>query len=106
MESYHLQLILQQIFAPSLPYCLIEAGYDPSDYLNIEHSIEGDKDSYMWNIVFSGTLNELSGIELIISAMDFIEDKNIILNIYGDGNLKNLVIASSKKIKIFVIMEK
>lgn len=86
-------------FAPSLPYCLIEAGYDPSDYLNIEHSIEGDKDSYMWNIVFSGTLNELSGIELIISAMDFIEDKNIILNIYGDGNLKNLVVASSKKNK-------
>lgn len=85
-------------FAPNKPYCLVEAGYDPSDYVDIKIDEYIDSSSKkIWNIVFSGTLNELSGIQLVLSAMDLVKNKNIILNIYGDGELKKYVIDASKK---------
>lgn len=85
-------------FAPTKPYCLVEAGFNPDDYINLtEICVRKHDSNKIWNIVFSGTLNELSGIELLISAMDLIKDKKIILNVYGDGELKSTVINASKK---------
>ena len=63
-------------FTPDILYCLVEADYDPIDYNNETNNVV-DNDNKIRNIVYSGTLNELSGIELIISAMNIIEDKNI-----------------------------
>lgn len=82
-------------FAPDLPYCVIEAGCDPNDYCNVftENKICEKK-----RIVFSGTLNEMSGIELILEVMAKLQDKNIELHIYGDGSLKPFVLNALEKL--------
>lgn len=82
---------IAQDFATGVPYCVVEAGCNPQDYTEElkTKKISGEK-----NIVFSGTLNELSGIELMIDAMAHVQDKKICLHIYGDGPLKQSVINS------------
>lgn len=80
-------------FAPNTPYCVVEAGCNPDDYRNQgkQASIDNVK-----TIVFSGTLNQLSGIELLLEAMRLIKKQDIVLNIYGDGPLRQYVEEQSK----------
>lgn len=80
-------------FAPDTPYCVVEAGCNPNDYAaqQEEGLPEGVK-----TIVFSGTLNELSGVELLLDAMRLVKEPGIVLNIYGDGPLKQYVVEKSK----------
>lgn len=75
-------------FAPKVPYYVVEAGCNPEDHV-IQEKKENANNSKV--IVFSGTLNELSGIELILEAMSLVKESNIVLNIYGDGPLKDYV---------------
>ena len=90
---------IAQDFAPGVPYCVVEAGCNPQDY---DEDLKTRQKSNKKNIVFSGTLNELSGIELIINAMSHIQDMNISLHIYGDGPLKQLALnAESTSNNIF-----
>ena len=72
---------IQKDFAPNLPYEVIESGCEPKDCINIEPIGFNDGKKH---IVFSGTLNILSGIDLILDAMEFV-DKTIVLDIYGFG---------------------
>ena len=74
-------------FAPGKPYCIVEAGCNPSDYqedTNIYRRLSKKK------VVFSGTLNELSGIDLILNAMKYVSP-DIELDIYGDGPYREKV---------------
>ena len=80
-------------FAPDLPYCVVEAGCNPDDYG--DDDLQLDTSSYN-NVVFSGTLNLLSGIELIINAMRAVKNHDIILDIYGDGPLRQFVETAAK----------
>lgn len=75
-------------FAPGIPCCTIEAGVSPEDYKN---KASEDSSDNKYRIVFSGTLNNLSGIELILDAMEYIQSERIELNIYGDGPLRKMV---------------
>lgn len=75
-------------FAPNIPYCVIEAGCNEENYSNDNEKYESRKSK---KVVFSGTLNVLSGIELIIDAMQFVEGHDIELHIYGDGPLREVV---------------
>ena len=81
-------------FAPELPYCVVEAGCNPDDYEAKQVQVTGMSCN---SVVFSGTLNQLSGIELIIDAMKKVKNPNIVLNIYGDGPLKSFVETATKK---------
>ena len=98
-------------FAPDLPYRVVEAGCNVSDYIPEAEERRADN---IKHIVFSGTLNQLSGISLIIEAMKYVED-NIVLDIYGKGiqeeyiiqkgnNNRNIIyhgaVANSEMIKI------
>ncbi len=76
-------------FAPSIPYCVVEAGCNPGDYTKKQKETDEHGESY--DIVFSGTLNQLSGIELMIETMDAIDNPKITLHIYGDGPLRPAV---------------
>lgn len=79
-------------FAPGKPYCLVEAGCDPLDYRNSNNTSEILSRK---KVVFSGTLNELSGIDLILNAMKYVSF-GIELDIYGDGPYRELVENVSK----------
>lgn len=88
-------------FAPNTPYCVVEAGCSPSDYGN---QVEERPVDAVKTVVFSGTLNELSGIELMLDAMLLVKDQHIVLNIYGDGPLRKYVeqqVQSRKNVKYF-----
>ena len=80
-------------FAPRTPYCVVEAGCNPNDYTDMQQEAKSDS---VRTIVFSGTLNELSGIELLLDAMLLVKEPGIELNIYGDGPLKQYVEERSK----------
>lgn len=73
-------------FAPGKPYCIVEAGCNPSDYRKT-NVISGNLSK---RVVFSGTLNELSGIDLILNAMKYVSP-SIELDIYGDGPYRKIV---------------
>ena len=73
-------------------YLVIEAGQEEK-YIK---ECEEHKSSDIFNIVFSGSLNQLSGIELAIGAMNHLHDNSIKLNIYGKGELEDYVIKSSQ----------
>lgn len=81
-------------FAPGVPYCVVEAGCRPEDYDEEARTLNKSEKK---QIVFSGTLNEFSGIELIIEAMSYIKNKDISLYIYGDGPQKPFVINAAEK---------
>lgn len=74
-------------FAPDKPYCVVEAGCDTKDCRNEIGKKQNDDKKH---IVFSGTLNQLSGIDLIINAMDYVYP-NIVLDVYGKGDLVGFV---------------
>lgn len=83
-------------FAPNVPFYVIEAGCNPDDYNEKQEIFDFNKKNKV--IIFSGTLNELSGIELLLETMELIEDKTIYLNIFGDGPLKKYVIEKTKNL--------
>lgn len=74
------------------PYLVVEAGIEEY-YINNEKYPEKNGS---FDIIFSGTLNELSGIELAIQAMGLLKHTNIILHIYGRGVLEEFVINATK----------
>jgi glycosyltransferase involved in cell wall biosynthesis len=78
-------------FGNKQPYFVVEAGLEEK---YIKEVIQ-KKSNEIFNIVFSGSLNQLSGIELAVGAMNHINDDSIKLNIYGKGVLEDYVIKSS-----------
>lgn len=83
-------------FAPNTKYCVVEAGCNPEDYIN---SPKSDRTGREYKVVFSGTLNELSGIEDLIQSFVNIENENIKLEIYGDGPFREKVQQQTETLK-------
>ncbi len=75
-------------FAPNHPSCVVEAGCSEEDCFSISKKDENHRSK---KVIFSGTLNKLAGIELMIGAMQYLEGHDIELHIYGNGPLKKLV---------------
>lgn len=84
---------IAKVFAPNTPYCVVEAGCNPDDYRSQEKQKSAER---VKTVVFSGTLNQLSGIELLLDAMRLVKTQDIVLNIYGDGPLRQYVEEQSK----------
>ena len=51
----------------------------------------------IFRMVYSGTLIEYNSIKVLIDTMSYLEKKDIVLEIYGDGPLKEYVECSVKK---------
>lgn len=49
------------------------------------------------NIVYAGSLVTYNGIIPLLEAMDKVADQDVVLDIYGDGDLKNFVITASER---------
>ncbi|GAA4652902.1 hypothetical protein GCM10023142_00400 [Anaerocolumna aminovalerica] len=81
-----------QLYAPDKPYIVMEGGLDPRDINDIPVKIPVKK-----NLVYSGALVEYSGIINLIKAMEYVEDKEVILNIYGSGQITEYVVQCAEK---------
>lgn len=75
-----------EVYTPQANYLVMEGGYNADSYYAEKMEIRERK-----NIVYSGSLNEYSGVHELIEAMDYVEDINIELDIYGDGYLRDYV---------------
>lgn len=71
-------------YAPHSKYLIVDGGIEPSEFANLEYCWDGKEK----NIVYTGALVDYSGIMNLIKAVDLIDDKNIVLDIYGDGVLR------------------
>ncbi len=82
-----------EIFAPPAKYIVIDGGANISEYKepDWDHIIN----IHEKNIVYCGSLNQYSGIMQLIEAMSLLKSKDVVLDIYGDGQLKEYVITNS-----------
>lgn len=83
-------------YAPDANYVVIEGGIDEafipekySEYITKERR----------NLIYSGALTEYSGINNLIEAMAKINDKTIVLDIYGGGEQEAYVKQKSNELK-------
>ncbi len=79
-----------ELYTPQARCLVMEGGYDDQGCNETEYTIE-NKAKLRKNIVYSGSLNEYSGIRELIEAMQYVNDMDIKLDIYGDGHLKEYV---------------
>lgn len=75
-----------EIYTPQARCLIMEGGYSEKGYYT-----EEIRDRVRRNVVYSGSLNEYSGVRELVEAMDYVEDKDIELDIYGDGYLRDYV---------------
>lgn len=76
-----------KVYAPHSKYLVMDGGIEPSEFA---HEIVG-WNGRVKNIVYTGALVEYSGIMNLIKAMSLIKSKDVVLDIYGLGHLKDKV---------------
>ncbi|MCA1031320.1 glycosyltransferase [Bacillus timonensis] len=75
-------------YAPHARYRVIEGGVDNEEIQidRVDYSSKNKK-----NIIYSGALTEYSGVLNLINAMTKIQDKTLVLDIYGGGLLESYI---------------
>ena len=81
------------LYAPGSSYIVVEGGVDFEDMNELPV-----KKNSIKNIVYSGALVEYSGIMNLIEAMKYVNDKEVILDIYGKGQLMEYIIQCTQNI--------
>lgn len=71
-------------YAPQSRYIIVDGGIEPSEFAELSAGWTGQEK----NLIYTGALVDYSGIMNLIAAVDLVEDKSIVLDIYGDGVLK------------------
>ena len=71
-------------FVPHSQYMVMDGGIEPAEFGELPAGWNGGEK----NIIYTGALVDYSGIMNLIASMDLVEDKSIVLDIYGDGVLK------------------
>lgn len=79
----------QKRFAPNVPFIVVEGGVNPEEFAFVEKSNIFDDGKK--HIIYGGALSEYSGIKDLIEAMNYVVDSDIVLDIYGNGDLKEYV---------------
>lgn len=82
------------LYAPKVPYTIVEGGVDSRDVCDLIKKHHRRK-----NIVYSGALVEYSGIINLIEAMKRVCDNEIVLDIYGNGQLKDYIMQCASKMQ-------
>lgn len=83
---------LIKLYAPNKPYIVIDGAIDISEFKDGKSKEKITKK----NIVFSGALTEYNGIREAISAMSYVSNESITLDIYGNGPLEEYVKQQAK----------
>ena len=71
-------------YAPNSNYIIVDGGIEPTEFINEDRVWSGEEK----NIIYTGALVDYSGIMNLISAIPLIDDKEIVLDIYGVGPLQ------------------
>ena len=80
-----------QAYLQGKPYVVVDGGLAENELRAYEFMPKGKK-----NILFCGALTEYNGISNLLKAMELIQDKEIILDVYGGGYLENTVAEYAK----------
>jgi len=75
----------RDIFARDTEFLVIEGGINPNEFAPVD-SKAGPREEK--NIVYGGSLAQYSGIQQLADCMDLIRDEKVVLDIYGDGTLR------------------
>lgn len=81
-------------YLPDKPYIVVDGGVDEVDIKRYEEPIQKNGKH---NVLFCGALTEYNGILNLIDAMEYLQDTDIVLDIYGGGCLEDYVTEASKK---------
>ncbi len=87
-------------YAPQADYIVVEGGINLSDLLDSSGDASNTDNDLTFtdgkrHLVYGGSLAEYSGIKELVLAMDEVKAEDIVLDIYGDGALRNWI--SEKK---------
>lgn len=83
-----------EMFAPNSNFIIVEGGIESSE----SHDIS--KKKYIKkNILYTGALVEYSGIVNLIESMRFVKDSDVVLDIYGRGQIEEYVRQCDKTLK-------
>ena len=74
-----------KIYAPHSNYIIVDGGIEPSEFAEKECTWSGEEK----NVIYTGALVDYSGIMNLVKAMSLIDDKSIVLDIYGSGPLQS-----------------
>lgn len=80
-----------QKYHPSASYIVMEGGCEVVEDTTVPKKT-GER-----NIIFAGRLIDYNGIDRLLEAMKYVEDKGICLDIYGSGPLQEYVEEAAKK---------
>lgn len=86
VTEYQAELINQ-----SKKYIVIESQCNIE---NINYEIHQNNDGF---ILFAGALSKINGVDILLKGFNLIKDKKLILNIYGVGELEEMVLEFAKK---------
>lgn len=78
-------------YAPQAKCLVMDGGIDIDE--ESEESLVGTIKKVRRNLLYSGSLNEYSGVRELVEAMAYVKDSSIELDIYGEGNLREYVMA-------------
>lgn len=81
-------------YLPGKPYIVVDGGVDEDDIKRYEKPVQKNGEH---NVLFCGALTEYNGILSLIDAMEYLQNTDIILDIYGGGYLEKCVIEAAKK---------
>lgn len=82
-----------KVYAPDSQYLIMDGGVEPAEF---ECAYKG-WDNKIKNVVYTGALVEYSGIMNLIQAISLVKNKNVVLDIYGEGPLKQKILEISKE---------
>lgn len=75
------------MYLPDKPYIVMDGGIEPDEFAEKERVWSGKEK----NVLYTGALVDYSGIMNLVAAMDLVEDKSIVLDIYGSGTLQGKI---------------
>ncbi len=79
-----------QKYSLAANYIVMEGGISKSDIADVDYKHEKK------SLVYSGALTEYSGVVNLISAMEQINEKDLVLEIYGNGPLVQRIVSLVK----------
>lgn len=80
---------LAEDFAPGKPYLVVEGIIDEQDANRLSSSEKQRKDRDIVRVVYTGSIAKRYGIQNIVEAFTLLENKNIILEVYGCGDYED-----------------
>ncbi len=87
-------------YAPQLPFCIVDGGINISKFMPPKN-FGGINPNNLSNnkkvIIFAGALDEHNGITNLLKAIKEIENRQVIFRFFGEGSLKQDIIAESLK---------